>query len=341
MATKTEEPQPTILIVGAELGGVMLGVLLEKANIPYTILERSTTVKPPGSAMSIGGTLFLLFDQLQILDEFVTVVKHSTQSTIENESGETLLTTDYTPLRELTGYKGYIPARPRLYELLLKQIPAHKIHFGKRILTIIKNKDDDNVHIQTADGTKYQGDILVGADGAYSAIRQRLYERLRAQSILSKSDEEDMPFSCTCLVGQTNELDPKQFQHLNNTENAFITTLGTDKPYSCALFSTFDKRVYFMVIHHLDRTMSRAVQELRFRSSEKSEWGPYAAQTMCDETRDFPISIGTGKMTLGNLYDRIPKELISKVMLEEKVFTTWHSGRTHATKFILLEDKAL
>lgn len=32
-------------------------------------------------------------------------------------------------------------------------------------------------------------------------------------------------------------------------------------------------------------------------------------------------------MTMGDLIDRTPKELISKVMLEEKLFETWFGGR--------------
>ena len=45
----SRDPKPTILIVGAGLGGVMLGALLEKADIPYLIVERATTVKPLGN----------------------------------------------------------------------------------------------------------------------------------------------------------------------------------------------------------------------------------------------------------------------------------------------------
>ncbi|KAG0074940.1 hypothetical protein BGZ90_010342 [Linnemannia elongata] len=293
MATRTsgqQQSQPKVLIVGAGLGGVMLGILLEKADIPYTIVERSTTVKPLGSAMAIGGTLLGLFAQLGIFDEFVSLAKWFTQSSILNEAGETIVSTNYLPVQELTGYQGYIVARPRLYSLLIKQIPSHKIHFGKRILTVTEDKDDDKVHIQAADGTTYQGDILVGADGAYSAIRKRIYEKLKTEGTLPKADQEDLPFSCTCLVGQTDVLDVEEFPELKDD--------------------------------------NRAAQEQRFRNSDNSEWGPFAAQSMCDETRGFPISIGTGKMTLGDLYERTPKELISKVMLEEKIFRTWHSGRT-------------
>ncbi|KAG0209570.1 hypothetical protein BGX33_005465 [Mortierella sp. NVP41] len=326
MATTTEKSQPRVLIVGAGLGGVMLGVLLEKADIPYTIFERASTVKPLGSAMSFGGTLLVLFEQLEILDEFVALAKYSTQSVVQNESKESIISTDYVPWEKLSGYKGYIVARPQLYNLLLKQIPAHKIHFNKRILTI--SEKEDKVHIHAADSTIYKGDILVGADGAYSAVRQRLYEALLKEGKLPKADQEELPFSCICLVGQTKPLDLDEFPHLKDTKSPFITTLGKDKPFSWVLFSTTQKTICWMVLHHLDKTTSKSAQEQRFRNSENSEWGPYAAQAMCEETREFPISIGTGNMTLGDIYDRTPKELISKVMLEEKIFKTWHSGRT-------------
>jgi len=54
---------------------------------------------------------------------------------------------------------------------------------------------------------------------------------------------------------------------------------------------------------------------------------------MCKEVRDFPIAGGSktaaeGVRTIGTLIDNTPKDLISKVMLEEKVFKTWYHQRT-------------
>jgi hypothetical protein len=46
--------KPTILIVGAGLGGLMLGALLEKSGVPYQIFERAAAVKPLGTSCCIG-----------------------------------------------------------------------------------------------------------------------------------------------------------------------------------------------------------------------------------------------------------------------------------------------
>lgn len=78
-----------------------------------------------------------------------------------------------------------------------------------------------------------------------------------------------------------------------------------------------------MVTQYLEQTMNK--DEDRFRASD---WGPEAAEAMCEEVRHFPIPNGGKPATLGTLIDLTPKDLISKVVLEEKVFTTWYSGRT-------------
>ncbi|KAF8933055.1 hypothetical protein BGZ47_011061 [Haplosporangium gracile] len=54
--------RPKVLIVGAELGGLTLGMLLHKAKIPFEIYERAAEVKPLGSAMYFNTTTASLFE---------------------------------------------------------------------------------------------------------------------------------------------------------------------------------------------------------------------------------------------------------------------------------------
>lgn len=46
--TMSTNDKPTVLIVGAGLGGLMMGALFEKSGVPYTIFERAVAVKPLG-----------------------------------------------------------------------------------------------------------------------------------------------------------------------------------------------------------------------------------------------------------------------------------------------------
>lgn len=212
--------------------------------------------------------------------------------------------------------------RPTLYDLLMRQVPKHRLHLGKKVTTT--EQGPNGVVVRCADGFEFKGDILVEADGAYSAVRQNLYAQLKDESQLPESDGLPLPFTSICLVGQTRPLNMSQFPDLAKTESQFKCILSKDKPYAWATFITEQNTVCFICTKFLSEESSKEDD-----SFNNSEWGPEAAQTMCNEIRDFPI-IGGGEkqLTLGDLFDWTPKELISKVMLEEKVFQTWSHGRT-------------
>ncbi|KAF9376919.1 hypothetical protein BGX21_003354 [Mortierella sp. AD011] len=190
---------------------------------------------------------------------------------------------------------------------------------GKKILSFAQNHE--GVMIRCSDNTSYHGDILVGADGAYSAVRQSLYKDLNKKGELPKSDNMPLPFNSICLVGQTRPLDPEQYPHLKDWHTWFETTIGEGKPYAWVTFTTKFNTICWMVLRHIDDKAREL--ESSFRNSE---WGPEAADSMCKEVRDFPIPRGT--LTIGDLIDNTPKDMISKVMLEEKLFDTWYGGRT-------------
>ncbi|KAG9320405.1 hypothetical protein KVV02_005223 [Mortierella alpina] len=56
-----EGKTPSVVIVGAGLAGLLLGILLDKAGIPYQIYERAQEVRPLGKA---GNSSVFLEDKL-------------------------------------------------------------------------------------------------------------------------------------------------------------------------------------------------------------------------------------------------------------------------------------
>ncbi|KAG0342668.1 hypothetical protein BG004_005619 [Podila humilis] len=267
--------KPKILIVGAGIGGLFLGQLLHKGGVPFEIFERAKEVKPLGSALSLGSTVSTLFKQLGIFDDFVKLGKFNYGLTGYYEDNPSF-TIDTSSVGIMCGAKEYIVPRPDFYELLLRQVPKERIHMNKKVLSFLQN--DLGTMIRCHDGTSYHGDILVGADGAYSAVRQHLFNILREKNQLPKSDDVPLPFDTVCLLGQTNVLSPEEFPE--------------------------------MKLPH-------------------SHFRPEAAESMCKEVRHLKIPYGKDEnMTVGGLIDLTPKNLISKVMLEEIVFETWYGGRT-------------
>jgi len=117
-------------------------------------------------------------------------------------------------------------ARPDLYDLLLRQIPKERIHMNTKVASF--EQDSEQVTIRCVDGSLHQGDILVGADGAHSAIRQQLFTNLRKDGALPPSDDVPLPFNCVCLVGQTEVLDPEEYPGLKLEHSQFYFVVGDD-----------------------------------------------------------------------------------------------------------------
>ncbi|KAF9538473.1 hypothetical protein EC957_006729 [Mortierella hygrophila] len=316
--------RPKVLIVGAGLGGLTLGAILQKTDIPYEIFERAAVVKPLGSGITLNATVAPLMRQLGIYDEFVAMsnVVPAVQVGNENREIQFSFSNYFDEATTKFGADTRLLARPKLYELFLRQVPTERIHMSKKILSTTQG--GNGVLIRCSDGTEYEGDILVGADGAHSAIRQTLYEQLKKDRKLPSSDDVPLPFSTICLVGQTKPLTPEDIPLLAADKCQIVRIVGEDKPYAWNTFTTTQSTVCWSIVRFLDEESSKMNDSFR-----NSEWGPEAAEAMCEEVRNFPIIAGGDKkLTIGDLIDWSPKEYISKVMLEEKVFKTWHGCRT-------------
>lgn len=57
---------------------------------------------------------------------------------------------------------------------------------------------------------------MIGADGAYSAVRQNIYKVMSEKGILPKTDSEDLEAGFTCMVGVTEPLDLEKYPLLKN-----------------------------------------------------------------------------------------------------------------------------
>jgi 2-polyprenyl-6-methoxyphenol hydroxylase-like FAD-dependent oxidoreductase len=115
--------------------------------------------------------------------------------------------------------------------MLHRQIPPGKIHMSKRVLSFEQNEEGVTVHF--SDNTTIHGDILVGADGSHSAVRQHLYRTLDKEGLLPKSDTKDMNKGYISLVGTTETLDPATYHGMMKEDSESFMIIGDkNTPYT-------------------------------------------------------------------------------------------------------------
>jgi 2-polyprenyl-6-methoxyphenol hydroxylase-like FAD-dependent oxidoreductase len=160
-----------------------------------------------------------------------------------------------------TGYDTLIFPRPEFYQILLKRIPAHKISFKKKI-TMVEEKDD-KIYVHCSDNTTHEADIVIGADGAYSGVRQSIYKQMSDKGILPKADQEDFRIGNTSVVGVAKGLDPQKYPSLNDRYSHFNTVVYNDNRM---VSFTRDEILYYFILMTLTITVNNSVSYLRLPS---------------------------------------------------------------------------
>ncbi|KAF9125529.1 hypothetical protein BGW39_007329 [Mortierella sp. 14UC] len=274
--------------------------------------------------MCLSPNVLPAFEQLGLYEELLTFSKPALRSTFYTGDLE-LIAESETLTTESVGYDRILFARPELYELLYTKIPTWKVHKSKKIVSFEQNHD--GVTIAFEDNTTIRGDVLVGADGAHSAVRQHLYKTLDNEGLLPRSDTKEMNKGYISLVGTTDALDPAKYPGLLKEESECHYVIGDNStPYTWITFTVPGRRVCWNVIVQL------GLDPVADEQIKNSDWTPQENQKkLLDSVRHFK----TPNSTLGDLFDATPLGRVCKVYFEDVLFDTWNHGRT-----VLIGDAA-
>ncbi|KAF9101513.1 hypothetical protein BGX29_005525 [Mortierella sp. GBA35] len=273
-----------VLIVGGGIGGLMLGLMLERASIDYVILERSSEIRPLGSAICLNGTVLRVFEQLGLLEDLHKLSKLSGRLHLVKEDTVTQGHIDLEHFRERYGYQSIVFGRPDLLKLLVSRIPPGKLVLGKRILSTART--EFGALVRCSDGSAYEGDVLVGADGAYSSVRQNMHKDLKDKKMLPRSDSKPLKFDQNCVVGITDALDPEKYPALAQESVELHGIIGNKAPYTIWLIPIPGNRFAWSIG---GRILDSDAGKEDVRSFSFAEWWPEVATDVCDLVRDYVL----------------------------------------------------
>ncbi|KAG0274751.1 hypothetical protein BGZ95_009492 [Linnemannia exigua] len=268
--------------------------------------------------MALNINVFPILEQLDMLEELQKISKPILTTNMYREDMKKLGVLEVKESTEINGHDTVVFPRPEFYDILLSRIPSENILFGKKVSEIDDLTNDFKVEVTCTDGSTYQGHILVGADGAYSSVRQCLYKQLESEGALPASDKRDSKCGFVTMVGTTDRLDPEKYPVMKEEYSFFSQVIGDNKPYSWSTFTVPNNRVCWNIQLQIDSSKSKV------EASQNSEWGANNHESMIKEVDEFRTPLGA---TIGELIRATAQDRISHIFLEEKLFDTWHHGR--------------
>ncbi|ANG63884.1 6-hydroxynicotinate 3-monooxygenase [Marinobacterium aestuarii] len=165
---------PRIAVVGAGLGGAAAAALLQQAGFKVDVYEQSAEFSRLGAGIHMGPNVMKVFRRLGIEDRLNQMGSHP--DFWFSRDGQTGDYMSRIPLGEFARKEygaSYITVhRGDLHALQIDSIQEDTVHFGKRLESVDDSGDD--VNLTFSDGTSVRADIVIGADGINSKIREVL-----------------------------------------------------------------------------------------------------------------------------------------------------------------------
>ena len=160
-----------VVVIGAGLGGLTLALLLRQRGIEADVLERSAELREVGAAvaLSANGTRVLrhlgLGDRLAAVSLEPAAVIHR-----DGRDGRVIaMTKDPGWYRDRFGAPFYSVARNALQRLLTDELGPRRLHLGSAVEAL--REQPGGVQVRCASGAAFDADVVVGADGVHSMIR--------------------------------------------------------------------------------------------------------------------------------------------------------------------------
>ncbi|KAG0320052.1 hypothetical protein BGZ99_004703 [Dissophora globulifera] len=346
------------LIIGGGIAGLALAIMMDLAGIEFEILEGSTGHDSSMTRTSIlGPPVLRLLEQMDLLPQIEAISKPiNGLNIIDGESNKRMGRIEGIG-HERYGYPIRVCTREDFYQVLLARVPKRYLHTGKQVVETTQNAN--GASCRCADGSTYYGDIIVGADGSRSVVREKMYTALKEKSRLPEPDLEPSCYEHGSIGGVTTPLDKSIYPTAHDASAELMVIYTKDAPYTFWYLPVSGNRVswginniyppkysYHSYSRHVATSLSQDEQlyvpmgnfptatssprvPIQVRGSKvHHDWSAppdIDLEASFKDLLDVHCAIGPG--TVRDFIKHTPKQSVQMIDQEERVWKTWYHGR--------------
>lgn len=169
-----------IAIIGGGIGGMCAAIQLKKQNINIDLIEINSTLTPLGAGITLSAATLRALKEIGVIDEVLQVGGHLNLVELYTYEG-TLI--NQSPLQSAVGADdlpgGIGILRTKLAEILKSKLDSLGVNviLNNTINEIFQTPEQVNVVLK--DGEQRTYDLLIGADGVRSRVRNLIFPKFK------------------------------------------------------------------------------------------------------------------------------------------------------------------
>ncbi|AUI49896.1 FAD-dependent monooxygenase [Arthrobacter crystallopoietes] len=167
------------IIIGAGIGGLATALALQNTDWKVHVLERSGTLSPSGTGLSLWPNALAALERLGVLDE-VLAAAVPVRGDVLDMDGNPIMLLEQLDVRRRYGLPIQMIHRADLTAILAKPLAVNTVHLGLNAVGFQPGFPRSTVELDN--GGRQSAELVVGAEGLYSVVRPALIGRDKPRS---------------------------------------------------------------------------------------------------------------------------------------------------------------